>query len=149
MLYCYQIIGGGQISYLNRCDVSLEKVQKEYKELIINLLKRYYFDKIEKYDKKEVICSMTTDSINFKINYNNNTYELKYMMFASTDKFFDDFQRIFSPDDFNLNFLVQDRQMWHDIGIEKLSVKSVSIQHQLLGCEESDLHSYDNFSMEF
>lgn len=143
MLYCYQIIGSGQISCLDRCDVSLEKVQIEYKKLIITLLKKYFFEKIEKYDKKEVICSMTTDSINFKINHQNNTYELKYMMFASTDKYFDDFQRIFSPDDFNLNFLVQDRKMWRDIGIEKLSVRSVSIQHQLLGCDESDLSVFE------
>lgn len=141
MLYCYQIVGCGEISYLNRCDIGLEKLQSEYKALIINLLKTYYFDKINMCDKN-VICSMTTDSVILQINYKNNTYELKYMMFASTDKFFDDFQRIFSPDDFNLNFLVQDKKIWHDIGIEKLSIKTVKIQNQLLGCEENDLPTF-------
>lgn len=138
MLYCYQIIGYGEISCLNRCDTCLEKVRLEYKKLIIDLLKKYYFDKIYICDKN-VICSMTTDSVILQINYIDNTYELKYMMFASTDKYFDDFQRIFSPDDFNLNFLVHDKKIWRDIGIEKLSVKTVKIQNQLLGCEENDL----------
>lgn len=148
MLYCYQIIGRGEIAYLNRCDISLEKVQMEYKELIINLLKKYFFNKIESNDKN-VICSMTTDSVTLQINHINLTYELKYMMFASTDKYFNDFQRIFSPDDFNLNFLVQDRNMWRDIGIEKISVKTVSIQNQLLGCEERDLPTFGESHLYF
>lgn len=141
MLYCYQIIGHGKISYLTRCDVGIEKLQKEYKELVIDLLKKYYFNKIELYNTN-VLCSMTTDSVDLHINYQNYTYQLKYMMFASTDKYFDSFQQIFSPDDFNLNLLIQDKQIWNDIGIEKLSVKSVQTQNQLLGCEENELPTF-------
>jgi hypothetical protein len=115
----------------------------------MKLLKKYYFEKLENYDKKEIICSMTTDNVKLNINYQNNTYKLTYMMFASTEKYFDYFQRVFSPDDFNLNFLVQDQQVWNDIGIKKISVQTVSIQYQLLGCEEHDLPTYGSFVVDF
>lgn len=138
MLYCYQIIGHGELSILNRSNVSVDLLQSQYKGQIIELLKKYYFAKIE-ICNKNMLCSMNTDSVNLKISYLENTYKLTYSMFASTDKYFDDFQKIFSPDDFNLNFLVQDKQMLNNIGIEKLSVKSVQTHNQLLGCEEKDL----------
>jgi hypothetical protein len=45
--------------------------------------------------------------------------------------------------------LIQDKQTWNDIGIEKLSVKSVQTQNQLLGCEENDLPIFCNSYLYF
>lgn len=138
MLYCYQITATGKISCLNMCKVNTEKSQNECKLLIMKTLKNYFFKKVELYDKN-FLCSIMTDKVDLKIEYNKKTYELKYMIFISTEKFFECFQKMFNPDDFNLNFLIQDWEMLHNIGIEKISVNNISMFSQLLGCEEADL----------
>lgn len=64
-------------------------------------------------------------------------------MFSGTEKYFDIFQHVFSPDDFNLNMLIENKQIFQDIGLCGLNVVKVSIQHQLLGCNESDMTKYN------
>lgn len=134
MLYCYKITGNAKLSCL------YGKLDNNKQE-IISILKAYFFNKIE-ICNKNLLCSMMTDNVNLKIDYIHNKYELVYTMFSTTDKYFDEFQKIFSPDDFNLNFIIPDIKFWNNHNINKISVESVTVNKQLLSCEDSDVKYY-------
>lgn len=140
MLYCYKIVGSGILTNsVKLFKIENLELQSVSKTAIIDYLKHYYFSKLDNFSNSNLICNMMTDSVILNINHQKKTYTLTYQMFSSTEKDFNMFQRVFSPDDFNLNMLIEDKQIFKDIGLCEIHVVKVSIQHQLLGCNESDV----------
>jgi len=156
MLYGYQVVATGKILNIEKCDVSIEHLNNNSRNQITELLKKYFFGILEKNDKKEVICSMSTDCVKLNIDYMKKKYTLTYLMFSHTEKYFDLFCKIFSPDDFNLNIAISSTgsdentsQIYRDIGINKIIINKVAIQYQLLGCEENEVSHYGTSYLEY
>jgi hypothetical protein len=158
MLYGYQVIAIGKISDIERCDVSIEHLRMNSYNHITELLKKYYFSLLENYYKKEIICSMSTDSVKLNIDYTKNEYTLTYLMISHTQDYFDMFCKVFTPDDFNLNFIIFNtesdantlqKQIYKDIGIKQMIINQVAIQFQLLGCEENEVSYYGTSCLEY